>query len=173
MTRGSSEQEEWMPISDQAKYYMSTYIEAAEAYTQKEILAANLYQPAGTAWASWNVVGGLGGMLESRARRKRAAQKAGGLPEMVLVAVSADEIHILEVRFRMGKPMEIPRTVKTLDRSAFAFDESRAEGVYGKIALKSRTSDEYYAFESTGKIGKSAREPFEAMRQLLGADPSA
>ena len=154
--------------------WMAPTIEAVQPWCDDPILAAGTFQVAG-GWASGVSNGLLGTLVGSVFGRtpKHVRERAGGLPETVIVAVGETKVFVFAYRVsRMRLLVEAPVRVWRRIDLVVRTDVRR---VASKLTIDVASTGDHHELESTsmtGRLGKITSEIFRLLEATSLPDPA-
>ena len=147
-------------------YWMSGFTGAAQPFCDEQLIAAHIFQHAGSFKAG--VARGLFGGLTSRVMQKENAERAGGLPDFVLIALGPTKIYVFRYAPR-GAQLQLETPLYVWPRA-----QTKVTSTAKRVASKLTVEDPAgyaYALESTSMTGRMGKMTVEMFRLL--ADPQA
>lgn len=145
--------------------WMEPTIRAVQPYCDEPLIAAGTFQVAG-AWASGVSHGLIGAIVGSIFRRtpKDVRERAGGLPEMVILAVGPTKVFVFRYKTKrlqldVGPPVRVWWRNDVVARSD-------ARRVASKLTIDVQSTGDHHELESTsmtGRLGKITREIFRLL----------
>jgi hypothetical protein len=150
-------------VDEKMAYWMSGFTGAAQPFCDEPLIAAHIFQHAGSVKAG--IAGGLFGGLTRRGMEKDNARRAGGLPDAVLIALGPSKVYVFEyspsgTQLPMKPPLIVwPRTGIRVT--------SAAKRVASKLTIEA-PDGQTYELESasmTGRMGKMTLEMFRLLSE--------
>jgi hypothetical protein len=154
-------------MDQKVAYWMSGYTAAAQPFCDEPLLAAQTFQGAGG--FSSGVKRGLFGPLIGRRARDQAEDRAGGLPDMVLLAIGPTKVFVFAYK-TSGTQLALEPPVRTWARPDVEV-ESDARRVASKLTIAIKSTGDRHELESTSMTGRLGKMTLEMFRLL--ADPNA
>ena len=152
--------------------WMAPTIAAVQPFCDETIFAAATFQGAGS-WAAGISNGLLFSGLLGRAS-KDVRNRAGGLPDTVILAIGSTKVFVFAYRVRRMK-LEVHPPVRVWNRNDIVA-HSDVRRVASKVTIEVGSTGDRHEFESTsmtGRLGKITREIFRLLDDPSIGAPSA
>jgi hypothetical protein len=153
-------------LDEKLAYWMSGFTGAAQPYCDEPLIAAQIFQHAGSVKAG--IARGLLGGIRPRRMEKEHARRAGGLPDVVLVAIGQTKVYVFEYS-PAGTQLEMRPPLIVWSRAGIKVTSS-SKRVASKLTIED-PGGLTYELESTSMTGRMGKMTLEMFR-LLG-DPNA
>jgi hypothetical protein len=152
-------------VDDKVTHAMSAWVAAVQPHCDEPVIAALNFQQAGM--MSAGVKGGLGGMFFGRAAYKKSAERAGGFPSNVLLAVDKTKLYVFAYDIRS---LDFDPPIAAWNRSEVNV-ETREQRAASKVIIDAPSTAAHHELETTSMTGIFKRMYREFVRLL--EDPSA
>lgn len=156
-----------MPTAAELRAWMAPTIDAVQPWCDDPLVAAGTFQVAG-GWASGVGQGLLGALVGSVFGRtpKHVRERAGGLPDTVVLAVGETKVFVFTYRTkRMQLLIEAPVRVWRRDDLVVKTDVRR---VASKLTIDVGSTGDRHELESTsmtGRLGEITKEIFRLLEE--------